>query len=66
LVLLAATTAASVLVWNYGRSIVSFFRQGEPALTRAFRNLRHFLKLWTLLLALTTVVKIVTVLRRMM
>jgi|KBSMisStandDraft_5_1062788.scaffolds.fasta_scaffold257233_2 hypothetical protein len=66
LVALAGVCGASILLWSYGRNIVSFFSHGEPALQRAFRSLRHFVKLWTLVLALMTALKIVAVVGRML
>ena len=63
--MLAGAAAGSMLIWNYGRYIASFLVHGEPSLPRAFRNLRHFFELWTLLLGLTTTAKIVTLLGRL-
>jgi hypothetical protein len=43
---------AAVLVLGYGRRLRSFLRHGEPSLAQAFRQLRIFFKLWTVVVAL--------------
>jgi hypothetical protein len=64
--LLFAGVSASVLVWGYGRGVSQFFTHGEPSLTRGFSSLRHFFTLWTILVALTSALKLISVLRKLM
>ena len=40
---------AAALISGYGQSVRSFLRHGEPTLAQAFRRLRLFFTLWTLL-----------------
>jgi hypothetical protein len=52
--ILIGLVGGGVLLWGYARNVVAFFRQDESALTRAFRNLRYWVMLWTFGLALMT------------
>jgi hypothetical protein len=45
--------STSALLWGYAQNVRAFFRQGEPALARAFRSLRFYLQLGAVLLALS-------------
>jgi len=47
-----AGIGAIALLWSYGRNVAAFLR-GESTLPSAFRRIRHFLILWTILTALT-------------
>jgi hypothetical protein len=47
-----ASLGAVALLWSYGRSVAAFLR-GEAALPLAFRRMRQFVILWTILTALT-------------
>jgi hypothetical protein len=64
--LLIAAVSGAALVWGYGRGVARFFTHGEPSLTHAFKSLRHFFTLWTILLALTSVLKLIAVLGKLM
>ena len=64
--LLVATLSGAALVWGYGKGVSQFFTQGEPSLTRGFKSLRHFLTLSTILMALTSLLKLITVLGKLM
>ena len=64
--LLVAAVSGAALVWGYGRGVSQFFTHGEPSLTHAFKSLRHFFTLWTILMALTSVLKLITVLGKLM
>lgn len=64
--LLVATLSGAALVWGYGKGVSVFFTQGEPSLTRGFKSLRHFLTLSTILMALTSLLKLITVLGKLM
>ena len=64
--LLIAAVSGAALVWGYGRGVSQFFTHGEPSLTRAFKSLRHFFTLSTILMALTSVLKLITVLGKLM
>jgi hypothetical protein len=56
--------AATALALGYGRGVRLFFTHGEPALTNAFRRLRLFFILWTLLDALAIVYDVLTLLAK--
>ncbi len=64
--LLVVTLSGAALVWGYGKGVSQFFTHGEPSLTRGFKSLRHFLTLSTILMALTSVLKLITVLGKLM
>jgi len=64
--LLIAASSGAALVWGYGRGVSQFFTQGEPSLTRGFKSLRHFFTLSTILFALTSVLKLISVLGKLM
>jgi hypothetical protein len=64
--LLIATLSGAALVWGYGKGVSQFFTHGEPSLTRGFKSLRHFLTLSTILMALTSALKLLTVLGKLM
>lgn len=52
-VLFAVAGAGAVaLLWSYGRNVAAFLR-GEAALPLAFRRIRQFVILWTILTVLT-------------
>jgi hypothetical protein len=63
---LFATLSGSAMLWAYGGNVRDFFKSGEPALTRAFRSIRHLLTLWTLFAALVCLASLVTTLRRLL
>lgn len=58
----AGIAAASILLWAYAQNVAALFTEGEPALARAFRNLRHFFTLWTLTVAFDTITTMVSML----
>ena len=64
--LLIAASSGAALVWGYGRGVSQFFTHGEPSLTRGFKSLRHFFTLSTILFALTSVLKLISVLGKLM
>jgi hypothetical protein len=65
-VALGSTALGSFQMWRYGRNLGSFLRRAdEPALTRAFRRMRHFLAVWTLYLVLSTAIAVLAVLRQL-
>ena len=64
--LLVAAVSGAALVWGYGRGVSQFFTHGEPSLTHGFKSLRHFFTLSTILLALTSVLKLIAVLGKLM
>lgn len=47
IVFCASTIGAAVLLSKYGRNVTLYLTGDPPALTRAFRHLRHFFMLWT-------------------
>ncbi len=55
----AAVGGAAGLVWAFARNVTLFFAEGEPALARAFRRLRHFFVLWTLFTAYNAITTLV-------
>ena len=64
--LLIAASSGAALVWGYGRGVSQFFTHGEPSLTRGFKSLRHFFTLSTIMFALTSVLKLISVLGKLM
>jgi hypothetical protein len=65
LIAAAATTTGAILMAGYGKNVHSFFREGEPSLTLAFRRLRFFLGLWTSFVLYDTATTIIAVLKRL-
>jgi len=60
-----AGIGAIALLWGYARNVTAFFVRGEDALARAFRRIRHFVILWTLVAALTALFEFIAVLQRL-
>ena len=57
--------AAAVLILVYGRRLRSFLRHGEPSLAQAFRQLRIFFRLWTLVVALNIAMDVLALLGKL-
>jgi hypothetical protein len=64
--LLVAALSWAALVWGYGRGVSQFFTQGEPSLTRGFRSLRHLFTLSTILMALTSLLTLISAIGKLM
>ena len=64
--LLVATLSGAALVWGYGRGVSQFFTQGEPSLTRGFKSLRHLFTLSTILMALTSLLTLISAIGKLM
>jgi hypothetical protein len=64
--LLTVGVSGAALLFGYGRSVSQFFDQGEPALSRGFKTLRYFFALWTILVALTSVIKLLSLLGKLL
>jgi hypothetical protein len=59
-----AGIGAIPLLWGYARNVAAFFARGEDALPRAFRRIRHFVILWTVVTALTAFFEFIAVWQR--
>lgn len=64
--LLVGALSGAALVWGYGRGVSQFFTQGEPALTRGFKSLRHLFALSTILMALTSLFTLISAIGKLM
>jgi hypothetical protein len=64
--LLVAALGGAALVWDYGRGVSQFFTQGEPSLTRGFKSLRHLFTLSTILMALTSLLTLISAIGKLM
>jgi len=53
---------AAALILGYGQNVLAFFRHGDPALAQAFRRLRLFFTLWTLIGAIDILFEVVSLL----
>lgn len=61
LLTLISVGSAAWLLWGFGRNVQSFVQRGESTtLARAFRKLRQFFKLWTFVVVLSTLLKVLS------
>jgi len=58
----ASFVARAALLWGYARGVVSFVRRGDPTPAQAFRHLRRFFQLWTIVVAFGIAMTILSVL----
>jgi hypothetical protein len=60
------SAVASAFVWKYGSRLRSFIAHGEPDGAEAFRSLRLFFVLWTILSAVFSLVSVMSTLRQLL